>query len=158
MSSPTKDEGQGAGLATQAQSTAAAAAQKVADTADAAAQGALNVASDAAQATSDAAASARDTVASGAASALGSTAEQAERQDIAGEVDHSKVPKAHENDVPDRIMEHPHLGDAPKVAEGDEERPVEPEIQDLGWSEDPHIPQPVIHGMTNEDFWVLVRR
>ncbi|PWN30074.1 hypothetical protein BDZ90DRAFT_229105 [Jaminaea rosea] len=144
-------------VAAQAQQTAASTAQKVADTADAAAGSAINAASDAAQGASEAAASAGSTVAAKAATALGSTAEQA-NHGVAAETDHSAVPKADEKDVPQRVLDHPQLGDAPKVAEGDEVRPVEPEIQDLGWSEDPHVPQPVIHGMTNEDVWVLVRR
>lgn len=32
--------------------------------------------------------------------------------------------------------------EVPKVAEGDEERPTDAGIRDLGWSEDPQIPVP----------------
>ena len=46
----------------------------------------------------------------------------------------------------------------PAVAQGDVERPVDPGLQDLGWSEDPKVPNPVLHGMKNEDIWKLVRR
>ncbi|UZJ52677.1 hypothetical protein CBS101457_001997 [Exobasidium rhododendri] len=46
----------------------------------------------------------------------------------------------------------------PAVAHGDSERPMDPGLQDLGWSEDPKVPIPVLHGMMNEDVWTLVRR
>jgi hypothetical protein len=46
----------------------------------------------------------------------------------------------------------------PAVAVGDTERPIDPGLADLGWSEDPKVPIPVLHGMTNETIWQLVRR
>jgi hypothetical protein len=46
----------------------------------------------------------------------------------------------------------------PAVAQGDPERPIDPGLQDLGWSEDPQVPVPVLQGMKNEDVWKLVRR
>lgn len=36
--------------------------------------------------------------------------------------------------------------------------PADPEIDDLGWSEDPSVPVPLIRGMNNEQLWLLVRR
>ncbi|CAO1629754.1 unnamed protein product [Parajaminaea phylloscopi] len=144
------------GNPTTATSTASAAAQSLSETANGAAEGALNAASDAAQSTANVAAKATDALAAGAAKALGSSAEEANEQ--RAEKPHAEIPKAHESEVPDRISEHPHMAAAPAIAEGDEERPSEPGLQDLGWSEDPKVPQPVIHGMRNEDMWVLVRR
>lgn len=135
--------------APEATSSASVAAQKVAESA-------RNVASDAAQGASNVASSAGDSLASGAAKALGSSAVEADQ--VNAETSHSNIPKARESEVPDRVAEHPHMSAPPAVAEGDEERPSEPGLQDLGWSEDPKIPQPVIHGMRNEDMWVLVRR
>lgn len=132
------------------------AAQTVANTATGAKEGTLNAASGAAETAGNAASSAADTVASGAAKALGASAEEADQ--TTAETNLKETAKAHPDDVPERVAEHPMMGDAPKIGEGDDQRPAEPGIQDLGWSEDPHIPQPVIHGMTNEDFWVLVRR
>lgn len=47
---------------------------------------------------------------------------------------------------------------APAIAGGDLDRPLDPGLQDLGWSEDPQVPNPVLQGMKNEDVWKLVRR
>ncbi|SOV06627.1 uncharacterized protein UDID_01805 [Ustilago sp. UG-2017a] len=46
----------------------------------------------------------------------------------------------------------------PAPAPGDSKRPIEPELEDLGWSEEPTVPIPVLHGMKNESLWLLVRR
>lgn len=67
-----------------------------------------------------------------------------------------KVPKAEE--TPEHVEALPTTVEAPAVGEGDSERAAEPDLEDLGWSEDPQIPVPVLHGMTNEELWVLVRR
>ncbi|SNX82582.1 uncharacterized protein MEPE_01288 [Melanopsichium pennsylvanicum] len=48
--------------------------------------------------------------------------------------------------------------DVPATAPGDPDRPIEPELEDLGWSEEPNVPLPVLHGMKNESLWLLVRR
>ncbi|KAJ1032687.1 hypothetical protein NDA16_000709 [Ustilago loliicola] len=48
--------------------------------------------------------------------------------------------------------------DVPAPAPGDPNRPIEPELEDLGWSEEPTVPIPVLHGMKNESLWLLVRR
>lgn len=67
------------------------------------------------------------------------------------------VPKA--EIAPERIteLEGTH-DDVPAPAPGDKMRPAEPELQDLGWSEQPDVPIPVLHGMKNESLWLLVRR
>ncbi|PWN23342.1 hypothetical protein BCV69DRAFT_280951 [Microstroma glucosiphilum] len=111
-----------------------------------------------AQSASNAVSSAGDSVANATARALGDSATTAHESGDHHEKDHGEIPKAHPNDVPDRMKDHPHLDHPPAVASGDEVRPAEPEIQDLGWSEDPKVPQPVIFGATNENVWVLVRR
>lgn len=46
----------------------------------------------------------------------------------------------------------------PEVAQGDEERAVDEGLNDLGWSEDPKTPTPMMRGLKNEDVWQLVRR
>ncbi|KAJ3998810.1 hypothetical protein F5050DRAFT_1555952, partial [Lentinula boryana] len=46
----------------------------------------------------------------------------------------------------------------PALATGDRERPKDPETEDLGWSENPKVPVPVVQGLDNEHLWVLVRR
>jgi len=51
--------------------------------------------------------------------------------------------------------------DAPAVASSHptaEKNPVDPELEDLGWSEDPRVPVPLIRGLNNEQLWILVRR
>lgn len=48
--------------------------------------------------------------------------------------------------------------DVPAPAPGDPDRAIEPELDDLGWSEEPNVPIPVLHGMKNESLWLLVRR
>lgn len=67
-----------------------------------------------------------------------------------------KVPKAAVN--PDHVAALPTTVEAPALGEGDSERATEPDLEDLGWSKDPRIPVPVLHGMTNEELWILVRR
>lgn len=67
-----------------------------------------------------------------------------------------KVPKAEVN--PDHVRDLPTTVEAPMVAQGDDERPAEPDLEDLGWSKDPNVPVPVLHGMANEELWLLVRR
>lgn len=46
----------------------------------------------------------------------------------------------------------------PEVNVGDEDRAVDESVNDLGWSEDPNIPIPILYGIKNEDVWQLVRR
>ncbi|TKY84930.1 hypothetical protein EX895_006010 [Sporisorium graminicola] len=68
-----------------------------------------------------------------------------------------KVPKAEV--APERITELPGTqNDVPAPAQGDPHRAIEPELDDLGWSEEPSVPIPVLHGMKNESLWLLVRR
>lgn len=38
------------------------------------------------------------------------------------------------------------------------QKPLDPGLSDLGWSQDPQIPIPILHGLKNEDVWQLVRR
>ena len=67
------------------------------------------------------------------------------------------VPKAEV--APERVTELPGTQDeVPAPAPGDPSRPIEPELEDLGWSEEPNVPIPVLHGMKNESLWLLVRR
>ncbi|KAN0060926.1 hypothetical protein ACQY0O_006660 [Thecaphora frezii] len=67
------------------------------------------------------------------------------------------VPKA--KVTPERIAAISTTHDrAPAPAAGDTARPLEPELEDLGWSQDPKRPLPVLHGMKNESLWMLVRR
>lgn len=132
-------------------------AQAASDVAQRVAEVTSNTASNALEQAANAASAAGDALADGAARALGESSATAHATQES-EKDHSEIPKASKEEVPDRVAEHPHMDAAPKVAEGDEERADDPGITDLGWSEDPHIPQPVIHGMHNEDFWVLARR
>ncbi|GAC97059.1 hypothetical protein PHSY_004643 [Pseudozyma hubeiensis SY62] len=68
-----------------------------------------------------------------------------------------KVPKA--DVAPERITELPGTQkQVPAPAPGDPDRAIEPELDDLGWSEEPNVPIPVLHGMKNESLWLLVRR
>ena len=68
-----------------------------------------------------------------------------------------KVPKAEV--APERVTELPGTqNDVPAPASGDPDRAIEPELDDLGWSEEPSVPIPVLHGMKNESLWLLVRR
>lgn len=60
--------------------------------------------------------------------------------------------------IPERMDAVPDIQEAPPMAKGDQERAVDPETEDLGWSEDPDVPVPVVKGLKNEDLWVLVRR
>jgi hypothetical protein len=61
--------------------------------------------------------------------------------------------------TPERVAQLPTTNDeAPAVASGDPARPANPGLQDLGWSEDPKVPIPVLHGLATEDLWMLVRR
>ena len=61
--------------------------------------------------------------------------------------------------MPDRMKDVPDLSDeAPAIHEGDPTRAVDPDTQDLGWSEEPDVPLPVVQGLANEDLWMLVRR
>ncbi|GAK63103.1 uncharacterized protein PAN0_002d1305 [Moesziomyces antarcticus] len=67
------------------------------------------------------------------------------------------VPKAEV--APERVTELPGTQDeVPAPAPGDPDRPIEPELEDLGWSEQPNVPIPVLNGMKNESLWLLVRR
>lgn len=67
------------------------------------------------------------------------------------------VPKA--DATPERITDLPGTHDkVPATAPGDPDRAIEPELDDLGWSEEPSVPIPVLHGMKNESLWLLVRR
>lgn len=67
------------------------------------------------------------------------------------------VPKAEV--APERVTElDGSQDDVPAPAPGDPSRPIEPELEDLGWSEEPNVPIPVLHGMKNESFWLLIRR
>lgn len=141
---------------TTGSSSDSAVAQSLADTAQRRAKEALNAASDTAQSAAAAARSASDAVATGVARALGPSS--AEADDHTVELPHSQISKAQKKDVPDRVADHPHMSEAPSIAKGNEKRPSEPGVQDLGWSEDPKVPQPVIQGMRNEDMWLLVRR
>ncbi|CDR87720.1 uncharacterized protein SPSC_03491 [Sporisorium scitamineum] len=68
-----------------------------------------------------------------------------------------KVPKAEV--APERVTELPGTqNEVPAPAHGDPDRAIEPELDDLGWSEEPNVPIPVLHGMKNESLWLLVRR
>lgn len=50
------------------------------------------------------------------------------------------------------VADHEHMG---VVGEDHDE----PEIRDLGWHEDPsHVPKPLVHGLSNEELWLLIRR
>ncbi|SPO21685.1 uncharacterized protein UTRI_01168_B [Ustilago trichophora] len=67
------------------------------------------------------------------------------------------VPKAEV--APERVTQLAGTQDeVPAPAPGDPDRPIEPELEDLGWSEQPQVPIPVLHGMKNESLWLLVRR
>lgn len=67
------------------------------------------------------------------------------------------VPKAEV--APERVTQLPSTEkEVPAPAPGDPNRPIEPELEDLGWSEEPQVPIPVLHGMKNESLWLLVRR
>ncbi|EPQ28282.1 uncharacterized protein PFL1_04109 [Pseudozyma flocculosa PF-1] len=67
------------------------------------------------------------------------------------------VPKA--NVTPERVAAITTTQDhAPAPGVGDSDRPLEPELEDLGWSQDPKRPLPVLHGLKNESLWLLVRR
>ncbi|KAJ3794438.1 hypothetical protein GGU11DRAFT_730253 [Lentinula aff. detonsa] len=63
-------------------------------------------------------------------------------------------PTEHHN----RVSEVPTVAESPALASGDRERPKDPETEDLGWSENPKVPIPVVQGLDNEHLWVLVRR
>jgi hypothetical protein len=77
-------------------------------------------------------------------------------QDIA-EIPRADLAKAEV--TPEHVQHIDGADDAvPAIAQGDIERPIDPGLQDLGWSEDPQVPIPVLHGMKNEDVWTLVRR
>lgn len=97
---------------------------------NAAADTTSNAASQAAESATNAASSAGDALANVTAKALGDSSYTAHQEDSQAEQAHSEIPKAtHPADVPDRIQEHPQLDQPPKVAEGDSERPAEPELQ-----------------------------
>ncbi|KAJ4482471.1 hypothetical protein J3R30DRAFT_3369343 [Lentinula aciculospora] len=57
-----------------------------------------------------------------------------------------------------RVSELPTVAEPPALATGDRERPKDPETEDLGWSENPKVPVPVVQGLDNEHLWILVRR
>lgn len=88
----------------------------------------------------------------------------AEKNDISpaeAALDHEahlhKVPKA--KVAPERITELAGTQqEVPAPAPGDPNRAIEPELDDLGWSSEPTVPIPVLHGMKNESLWLLVRR
>lgn len=68
-----------------------------------------------------------------------------------------EVPKA--KVAPDNVTRAVGIdNEVPAPSAGDPDRAVEPDITDLGWSEDPSLPVPVLHGMLNESLWMLVRR
>lgn len=148
----------GAGAAKAGSTPPPASSPPPSDTLGQVADATANAATKTANMAADTAASAGDALANATAKALGDSSYTAHQQDPAAETSHRAIPKSHPVDVPDRVLEHPDMSAAPKVAEGDLDRADEPELEDLGWSEDPHIPNPVIHGMSNEDFWVLARR
>ncbi|KAJ3905533.1 hypothetical protein F5879DRAFT_950167 [Lentinula edodes] len=58
----------------------------------------------------------------------------------------------------DRVSEVPTVAEPPALAIGERERPKDPETEDLGWSENPKVPIPVVNGLNNEHLWILVRR
>ncbi|KAE9406553.1 hypothetical protein BT96DRAFT_971828 [Gymnopus androsaceus JB14] len=58
----------------------------------------------------------------------------------------------------DRVAEVPTVSQPPAIAKGDRTRSRDPETEDLGWSEDPKVPVPVVEGINNENLWILVRR
>ncbi|CBQ70600.1 conserved hypothetical protein [Sporisorium reilianum SRZ2] len=88
----------------------------------------------------------------------------ADKEDVspaAAALDHEahlhKVPKA--DVAPERVTKLPGTqNDVPAPAHGDPDCAIEPELDDLGWSEQPNVPIPVLHGMKNESLWLLVRR
>ncbi|KAJ3848377.1 hypothetical protein EV368DRAFT_49404 [Lentinula lateritia] len=63
-------------------------------------------------------------------------------------------PTRHHN----RVEEVPTVAEPPALAKGERERPKDPETEDLGWSENPKVPIPVVNGLNNEHLWILVRR
>ncbi|KAK0564184.1 hypothetical protein OC844_001827 [Tilletia horrida] len=47
----------------------------------------------------------------------------------------------------------------PQVAQGDDDRPLDPDTQDLGWAVyEQDIAQPLLSGLKNRDLWILERR
>ena len=60
--------------------------------------------------------------------------------------------------TPEHVAVLPTTVEAPALGQGDSERADDPDLEDLGWSKDPKIPVPILHGMSNEDLWILVRR
>jgi hypothetical protein len=67
-----------------------------------------------------------------------------------------KTPKA--EITPEHVAALSTTVEAPALSKGDPERAEDPDLEDLGWSKDPKIPVPVLHGMNNEELWILVRR
>jgi len=60
--------------------------------------------------------------------------------------------------TPEHVAALPTTVQAPALGQGDSKRADDPYLEDLGWSRDPKIPVPILHGMSNEDLWILVRR
>lgn len=92
------------------------------------------------------------------AKVFGDASAQAEVHPDQVEGSRKDLPKA--DVVPEHVKAIPaaNAEEVPRVADGDEERATDPGVMDLGWSEDPRIPIPVLHGLKNEDVWQLVRR
>lgn len=92
------------------------------------------------------------------AKVLGDASAHAEADPEQVEGSRKDLPKAEV--VPEHVKAIPaaNADEVPRVADGDEERATDPGVTDLGWSEDPKIPIPVLHGLKNEDVWQLVRR
>ncbi|CEH14620.1 Protein of unknown function DUF3292 [Ceraceosorus bombacis] len=93
--------------------------------------------------------------------ALGTASAQADvhaRHPHQAEMSREEMPKARV--APDHVkdMHGAHAEQVPALAEGDSERAVDPGIDDLGWSQDPKVPVPVLHSIKNEELWQLIRR
>ncbi|KAE8250740.1 hypothetical protein A4X13_0g4434 [Tilletia indica] len=97
-----------------------------------------------------------------AAQALGDASTQADQQ--AAEVSHHSLDTAPVSQPADL---HPTVktlvssaeGQPPQLAQGDDERPLDPDTQDLGWAVvEQDVAQPLLSGMKNSDLWLLERR
>ncbi|PWN40141.1 hypothetical protein IE81DRAFT_325846 [Ceraceosorus guamensis] len=93
--------------------------------------------------------------------ALGTASAQADadaQHPHQAEMSREEMPKARV--APDHVkdMHGAHAEQVPALAVGDTERAVDPGIDDLGWSQDPKVPVPVLHSIKNEELWQLIRR
>lgn len=78
--------------------------------------------------------------------------------------DPSRVPMTAADHATGTLHDEPTQSHALAVADHDDygaagEYHDEPEIRDLGWHEEPgHVARPLVHGLSNEELWMYVRR